>query len=154
MDHVVIGPTGVFALDTKNWRGVVSADGKGEVLINGRFEKPYIRQFVGRVMGIKDRVKALAPGVDPYIQAVFVFTSARVDANWGTTGNVHCIRDDQLHDYIVESKKGKRLTPKEVIARAFAALARMDPHFSDKATTKDTSQPVSREVPKATESPA
>ena len=133
LDHVVIGPTGVFALDAKNWRGVVAADGKGELLLNGRFEKPYTRQFVGRVMGIKDRVKALAHGPDPYIQAVFVFTSARVDANWGTTGNVHCIRDDQLYDYIVESKKGKKLTTKEVktIARAFAALARMDPGFSE-----------------------
>lgn len=29
LDHVVVGPTGVFCLDTKNWRGVVSADGRG-----------------------------------------------------------------------------------------------------------------------------
>jgi len=107
LDHVVIGSTGVFALDVKNWRGVISADGGGELLFNNQpTDKPLLKQFVGRVMGIKDRVKALAPGVDPYIQAVFVFTSARVDANWGTTGNVHCIRDDQLFDYIVENKRG------------------------------------------------
>src|SRR5260221_507697 len=68
LDHVVIGPTGVFALDTKSWRGVVSADGKGELLVNGRFENPFVKQLVGRVMGIKDRIKALAPSVDPYVQ--------------------------------------------------------------------------------------
>lgn len=86
LDHVVVGPTGVFLLDTKNWRGVVSAGYQGELLCNGKpANKPFVRQFVGRIMGIKDRVKALAPGLDPYFQAVFVFTSARVDANWGTT---------------------------------------------------------------------
>jgi hypothetical protein len=132
LDHVVIGPTGVFALDAKSWRGVVSGDGKGELLLNGRFDKPYIRQFVGRIMGIRDRVKVLAPEMDVFIKAVFVFTSARVEANWGTTGNVHCIRDDQLFNYIVENKP-KKLEVKEVktIARAFAALARMDPGFAE-----------------------
>jgi hypothetical protein len=84
-----------------------------------------VRQFVGRVMGIKDKVKALAPGLDPYFKTVFVFTSARVDANWGTTGNLHCIRDDQLFKYIVEDKMGKGLTKDEVntIAQAFLGLA-------------------------------
>jgi hypothetical protein len=150
LDHVVIGPTGVFALDAKSWRGIVSADGKGELLLNGRFDKPYIRQFVGRIMGIRDRVKVLAPEMDVFIKAVFVFTSARVEANWGTTGNVHCIRDDQAYDYIVEDKKGKKLTTKEVktIARAFAALARMDPHFSDKTLAKENPRPSSAEPPK------
>ena len=42
LDHVVIGLTGVFALDTKNWRGIVAADGSGELLLNGRFEKAHI----------------------------------------------------------------------------------------------------------------
>lgn len=27
LDHVVIGPTGVFVIDAKNWRGIVTANG-------------------------------------------------------------------------------------------------------------------------------
>ena len=114
----------------------MSAGYQGELLCNGKpTDKPYVRQFVGRIMGIKERVKALAPGLDPYFQAVFVFTSARVDANWGTTKNVHCIRDDQLHDYIVESKRGSKLTKEQVetIAQAFLGLAHMDKDFTEKA---------------------
>ena len=136
LDHVVVGPTGVFLLDTKNWRGVVSPDGKGELLCNGKpTDKSFVRQFVGRIMGIKERVKALAPSLDPYFQAVFVFTSARVDANWGTTKSVHCIRDDQVFDYIVESKRGNKLTREQVetIAQAFLGLAHMDADFTAKA---------------------
>jgi len=136
LDHVVVGPSGVFCLDTKNWQGVVSADGKGELLCNGKpLDRPCVRQFVGRVMGIKDRVKALASAIDPYFKTVFVFPSARVDANWGTTGNLHCIRDDQLFKYIVESKTGNRLTKEEVnkLAKAFLGLPHMDMDFTDKA---------------------
>jgi len=132
LDHVVVGPAGVFLLDAKNWRGVVSADGKAELLWNGQpTDKPLVRQFVGRVMGIKDKVKALAPGLDPFFQPVFVFTSARVEANWGTTGTVHCIRDDQLHSYIVEKDFGRKLKAHEVdrIAQAFLGLAHMDTDF-------------------------
>ena len=29
-------PTGVFRLDTKAWRGVVAADEKGELMLNGK----------------------------------------------------------------------------------------------------------------------
>ncbi len=133
LDHVVVGPTGVFVLDAKNWRGIVSADGKGELLLNGKpTDKPQIRQFVGRMLGIRDKIRTLAPGLDPFYQGVFVFTAARVDANWGTTGSVHCIRDDQVHDYIVEKDFGKRLTQQQVriVAQAFLGLAHMDREFA------------------------
>ena len=143
VDHVVVGPTGVFLLDTKNWRGVVSADNQGELLCNGKpLDKSYVRQFVRRVMGIKDKVKSLATGLDPYFQAVFVFTSARVEADWGRTGSLHCIRDEQLHGYIVESKRGKKLTSGEVdrIAQAFLGLAHMDSDFTSKMGQHEDSQ--------------
>ena len=34
VDHVAVGPTGVYAVETKNWRGRVTAE-KGEVLVDG-----------------------------------------------------------------------------------------------------------------------
>jgi len=133
LDHIVVGPTGVFMLDSKNWRGVVSADGHGELVCNGKpTDKPEVRQLVARMLGIRDRVRVLAPNVDPYYQALLVFTAARVEAKWGSTGNACCIRDNQLHEYIVEKTIGKRLSPDEVktIARAFLGLARMDRDFA------------------------
>jgi hypothetical protein len=135
LDHVVVGPTGVFVLDTKNWGGVVSADGQGELLCNGKpLDKPYVGQFAARVKAIKDKVKALGD-LDRCFQALLVFTSARLDANWGTTGSVHCIRDDQLFDYIVLGKPLNRLNPEEIgkIARSLLGLARMDADFAAKA---------------------
>jgi hypothetical protein len=83
LDHVVVGLTGVFLLDTKNWRGVDSPGNQGELLCNGKpTDKPFVRQFVGRIMGIKERGKALAPGLDPYFQAVNG-VRARTGRTWG-----------------------------------------------------------------------
>jgi hypothetical protein len=130
IDHIVIGPTGVFAIDTKTWKGTVTADGKGELLINGcATEKHAIKSFVSRVMVVKDTIQ-----IDRYIKAVFVFTSARVDANWGTTGAVHCIREDQLRDYILNNKPlGGTLsrTETKTFARAFKSLT--DPNENSSA---------------------
>lgn len=136
LDHVVVGPTGVYVLDTKAWRGVVTADGKGELLLNDQAtDKPYVRQFVGRMMGVREKVLTLAPGMEAHFNAVFVFTAARIEAKWGTTGKLNCITDDQLHSYIVEKDFGKKLAPVEVtrIAQAFLGLAHMDSDFTEKA---------------------
>ncbi len=78
-------------------------------------------------MNMKEKVRVLC-NIDPYVQGVLAFPSAYVDAKWGTTGAVHCMTDEKLYDYIVESKRAKKLTKNEVdsISQAFLALARMD----------------------------
>lgn len=147
LDHVVVGPTGVFVLDAKNWRGVVRADGKGELLLNDkRLDKNYIGQYVGRIMGVKEKICAQV-ATTGYFQGLFVFTAARVEASWGKTGYVHCLREDQLWDYIVEKQCERRMKPPEVegIAWAFERLARMDPDFTDRETLALGHKPVAVE---------
>jgi hypothetical protein len=132
LDHVVVGPTGVFIIDTKDWRGIVAPDGKGELFLNDKpTEKRFVNGFVARMMKVKDRVDVLAGIHDSYFQPVFVFTSARVDVDWGTTGNVHCIREDQLFEYVVQSAQNRKLTDAQVqvVAQAFVALASLDSEF-------------------------
>lgn len=132
IDHVVIGPSGVYAIDTKNLKGIVAADGNGGLLLNGKpTDKPHIRDLTRRIMRIKERVKALS-SLDPYIQGVFAFPSAHLAAKWGSTGCVHCLTDEQLYDYIVENRKRDKLSKKEIdtLSTAFLALARMDKDFA------------------------
>jgi len=77
----------------------------------------------------------LAPGLDVYFKGLIVFTSAWVDAKFNKTGRAYCIRDDRLVKHIVDNKPDKRLSAQkvELIAQAFASLARMDPDFCGKA---------------------
>jgi hypothetical protein len=132
LDHVVIGPTGVFVIETKNCRGLVEADGKGELMLNRKpAERRHVNRLVGRMMGTKEKIRVLAPGLDPFFHAVMVFTSAYVDAKFGSTGKVHCVRESQVSGYIVDWKPMQRLSATDVttLANAFASLARMDPAF-------------------------
>jgi hypothetical protein len=136
LDHVVIGPTGVFVIETKDWRGIVGADGKGELTRNGKsLPEPHVKRFIGRVMGAKARIHALVPTVDPFFKAVMVFTSAWVEAKFGTTRWADCISDTRLVEHIVDSKPSNRLSTQDIvmIAHAFASLARMDQDFCAKS---------------------
>jgi hypothetical protein len=131
IDHIVVGPTGVYAIDTKNWKGIVTADGHGELLLNGRpTQKAAIGDLTRTIMTIKKKIKVLS-ALDPYVRGVLAFPSARVEAKWRTTGSVHCMGDDQLYKYIVENKKRGKLTKKEIdsISQAFLAVARKDKDF-------------------------
>lgn len=144
LDHVVIGPTGVYVLDTKNWKGVVSADGKGELLLNGKpTDKPTSKPFVIRMMNVKEKVKALC-NLDPFFKAVLVFPIARVDARWGETGSANCIREDQLWTYIVENEITSKLDKAaiEKLAQAFLALATMDREFQPSAKNSNAARPA------------
>jgi hypothetical protein len=138
LDHVVIGPTGVYIIDTKNWKGVVVADGKGELLLNGKpTDKATVKPLVARMMNVKEKIKTLC-NLDPFFKAILVFPIARVDAGWGKTGSANCIRDDQLWKHIVENEFAKRLDTKaiDLLAQAFLALATMDKEFKPSASEK------------------
>ena len=107
----------------KNWRGTVTADGKGELLQNGKpTDKALVRTFTRRVMDLKERLKALTK-LDPYIQCVFVFTHTQVEANWGTTGAVHCICIEKVVDYINKYRCSKPLPATDILRLVAAAKA-------------------------------
>jgi len=120
IDHLIIGPTGVFSIDVKDWTGTVASDGKGELLLNGKpTSKPEIKRSVRRTMEFRSRVKALT-NLDPYIQGVFAFLHTHVEAKWGTTGAVHCIRAEQIVEYITKARV-KTPLPSADIPRLIAA---------------------------------
>jgi Nuclease-related domain len=144
LDHVVIGPTGVYVLDTKNWKGVISADGKGELLLNGKpTNKPTVKPLVTRMMNVRDKIKMLS-NLDPFFKAVLVFPISWVEAGWSKTGNANCVRDDQLWNYIVENEITTKLdkVTVEKLAQAFLALATMDKEFQSSAKKSNAPRPA------------
>ncbi len=110
MDHIVVGPTGVFCIDAKNWRGPIKADEDGELVIDG---KPQIRAATRRVMALREQL-GLRQDELPWFQLVFAF----VDKNehvpkWRTTGKVHCVRDGKLLDYLQSPPEAKPLSAEQ-----------------------------------------
>jgi hypothetical protein len=131
IDHVVIGPTGVYVVDAKNWKGTVKADGSGELLVNGQPpSKPAISIMLGGVMDFHDKIKALTEK-DYFIRGLLVFPMAFVEANFGATRQIHCLRDDRIVDYIQNQISSTKLAAADIarVKRATLQLAGMDERF-------------------------
>jgi hypothetical protein len=132
IDHIVVGPTGVYVVDTKNWKGRVSANGSGELLQNGKpCERPTIKITLRAVMDFQSKLKALVEK-EHFVRGLLVFPMAYVEANFGSTKQIHCLRDDQLVDYIQNQTFSARLEPEDIkrIKRATLQLANMDEGFA------------------------
>ena len=121
IDHLVVGPSGVFVLDTKNWRGIVecSQDGKG-LLLNGKPKDNSAKAAKATAWNLHEKLKALL-NRDIFIKPVLVFPMAKVIPHLNTVVDLQ--QDDYLVKYIA---KRKLLSNREVdeIAKALQALFR------------------------------
>jgi len=102
IDHVVLGPKGIFVLETKNWRGNISCDGD-------EWQRPGKRGFRGspslqvkrNVAKIKRIIESSEPlrVLDIFVQGVVVFTNrySRLHLNNPT---VLILKLAQLPNYI------------------------------------------------------
>jgi hypothetical protein len=134
IDHIVIGPTGVYVIDTKNWKGTVAANGSGELLVNGKAtQKPSVKTTLRATMDFQSKLKALAEK-DYFVRGLMVFPLAYVEANFGSTGHIHCLRDERLVDYIQNQTFSTKLDADDIarIKRATLQLAQMDQQFVGK----------------------
>lgn len=114
IDHVVIGRTGVYLLNTKNWRGTVSADATGEILLNGRkTDKPEVRNLERAAMDLHKKLQGLCE-TDYFVRGVMVFVHSKVNADFTTTKHVHCLAEDHLLDYLENKRFAGRLTAHDV----------------------------------------
>jgi hypothetical protein len=128
----VVGPTGVYVIDAKNWTGSVKADGQGELLLNGKpLPKPVIKALLGAVMDFQGKLKALTE-TDYFVRGLIVFPNAYVEANFGSTREVHCVKNDRLVAYLQNQTFSRKLAAADIdrIKRATLQLAGMDERFT------------------------
>jgi Nuclease-related domain len=75
VDHVVIGPTGVFALETKAWEGTFYRH-RGQLYCNGKPAHHVLRQARGAARQV--RLLLLQAGITESVEAVVVAARASV----------------------------------------------------------------------------
>lgn len=105
VDHVLVGPPGIFIIDTKNWTGRISLDG-GVLRQNG-----YSREKA--VAGAADSALAFAELAGPYadaVQPVLCFSGREGISGWCREVSVCCTGD--LVSML--TRRPVRLTPEEV----------------------------------------
>jgi hypothetical protein len=55
--------------------------------------------MLGAVMDFQSKLKALTE-TDYFVRGVMVFPNAYVNANYGSTRQIHCLRNERLIDYL------------------------------------------------------
>ncbi|WP_407735807.1 nuclease-related domain-containing protein [Hyalangium sp.] len=80
VDHLAIGPQGVFVIDTKNVSGLVSVGGYG-IAVDGR-AKDYVSQVIAQAQEVRERLLQATGRRSLWVQGVLAF----VDANMDVTG--------------------------------------------------------------------
>ncbi|MBI4260970.1 MAG: NERD domain-containing protein [Actinobacteria bacterium] len=75
IDHVLVGPAGVFAIETKNWSGAVWMK-RGALVRNGREDRDATAQAVRSAMEVKRRLRRA--GLDVWVDAILVSVGAPV----------------------------------------------------------------------------
>jgi len=74
VDHVVIGPTGIFAIETKAWRGRIDL-GPGGRLMCKNFDRDGVRR---RAQSTAMTLRGLLGANAPYVTAVIALTRTRL----------------------------------------------------------------------------
>jgi hypothetical protein len=133
VDHVVVGLTGVFAIETKNWRGAFFPR-QGRLVFNGRDATRLIKQATAEAMEIGRRLRTA--GLDRYVPALIVSTRAAVLGGPLTFRSATVIELKDLASTI-RAARSRPMVEQEV-ARAVAAILRGDHPVSVTAVSQDS----------------
>jgi len=116
VDHVVIGPTGVFALETKAWRGSFYRR-RGQLYSNGKPAEHVLRQARGAAGQVRQHL--LEAGIDEWVEAVVVASRATVSRSPLRFPNAYVVSINGVVEFITGRRRWIRSS--EVLA-AVASL--------------------------------
>ena len=80
IDHIVIGPTGIFAIETKNVKGRVTLQG-GHLMVGGRKRDPYIEEAWREADAVQDALAPVMASLGKEVAPIICFH--RAELPWG-----------------------------------------------------------------------
>jgi hypothetical protein len=116
VDHVVIGPTGVFAIETKAWDGTFYRN-KGQLYCNGQPAEHVLRQARGAAGNVRQML--LDAGVDEWVDAVVVAARATVTRSPLRFRQAFVVSIDDIVDFVTGRR---RALSTSTVLRATASL--------------------------------
>lgn len=116
VDHVVIGPTGIFALETKAWEGAFYRK-HGQLFCNGQPAEHVLRQARGAAGQVRQLL--LEAGIEEWVDAIVVATSASVARSPLRFRQAHVLVIEDLLPFIT---RRSRALSHSMVVRATATL--------------------------------
>lgn len=120
IDHVVVGPTGVFVIETKATLGRLWFAKGGRLMSDGFSKEKWVAQALAEAYEVKSCLKAV--GLDLWVEALIVLTRTPLPKGPMKTSSVTVIEVGDLRDKIL-GRNARRLTHVEM-DRAVAAILR------------------------------
>ena len=102
VDHVVIGPTGVFALETKAWEGAFYRS-RGQLFCNGRPADHVLRQARGAAAQVRHLL--LEAGIEVWVEAVVVAAQASVSRSPMRFRQAHVIAIEDVVGFVTGHRR-------------------------------------------------
>lgn len=145
VDHVVIGPTGAFIIETKSNHGNVSIDERGRLAIDhgGQPRKNYQRQATQEAYQVKDYLVEHGIPEQLFVQSILAFPFADVPdglhlGNTNTGSYIPILGSKAILQYIYQHKASTTFTP-DLVGRCRAVLQRWadDPDLDTNQGTED-----------------
>jgi len=134
IDHIVLGPNGVFVIETKNYTGDIRCKGDdwiryyGGSLIPEREMKSPSRQVKRNAVKIKqliDSAKIFKPPISLWVDGIVVFTNPKAELEL-SDATVSILRLHGLCGYIKGKRSGINLSLQEINLIATAILKHAD----------------------------
>lgn len=98
VDHVVLGPAGVFAIETKNWRGKVTVE-DGHVLVDGHLaDRSPLQQTLREGDAVQRELEKA--GWKGSVQPVLCFASDTFGAGHAVVGRVELVNARDLAGWV------------------------------------------------------
>lgn len=121
LDHVVVGPTGVWCISTKSHRGLFSEQPDRRVFHNND-PTPFIGEATGLAKELKERLGALLGNDVPWVEAVLAVPLAWVDVRNPRNG-VWVLHQDDLIETLQRARARLDRASVKRIAHAIEMLA-------------------------------
>lgn len=105
IDHVLLGPAGLFVISTKSQRGwFQSRDKRGGCTMNGQ-PVDWPQDATRQALRLKDQLAVLEPAKQPWIQAVLALPFAHIETaatahDVPATGPCWVVHEDNLLDHL------------------------------------------------------
>jgi hypothetical protein len=115
-DHVLVGPAGVFVIETKDWGGRFYPV-RGRLMFNKRAANEVVGQVRAAAVAVTRRLERA--GIDARVQPLIVSTRARVHRSPLRIGAVTAVEADGLPSF-VRARPGSM--DSDAVARAMAAI--------------------------------
>jgi hypothetical protein len=140
IDHIVVGPRGLFCISTKGYRSLFACGEDGRLMYNNE-PTDLLRQTTGQAMQLRDRLQAMMGNDVPFVQAVLAVPLAFVGCA-RRQGSVLVVHQDDLLDAIEDNKTKLSAPQVERCVKVLEMLQQPASHLFHKPPNVD--QPTSK----------